>query len=183
MKTTTALIEAIESTLPTPAPTPLALRTAVAFNGTVVNTGTLFQLFDGVCAYIGLLSQDKTQFFPLHGIAYEFRFKREDVMEVHPDFEFWVDESPFSMVHNEHEMRKTEHPESVANDALWNELLQNFTPNRVRFLEDGVDKLKEGHVMHIEDGQFHILWDANKGSKLPLFTYRMDDPRIQAIYE
>lgn len=183
MKTTTALTEAIQATIPTPAPTPLALRTAVAFNGTVVNTGTLFQLFDGVCAYVGLLSQDKTQFFPLHGIANQFRFKPEYVLTVHPDFEFWVDENPFLLVQAEREARKSEHPESVSNADLWNEVVQNLTPNRVRFHEMGVDNLEEGWVMHIENDHYHILWDTNKGAKLPLFTYSVTDPRIEVIYE
>lgn len=125
MKTTTL------ATQSTQAATPLADKTAIAFNGTIVNTGALYQLFDGVCAYVGLVSQDKKQFFPVHGIAHDFRFKAEDVITIDRDYEFWLDDNPFAAVCAEHEDRKSEHPESVSNSALWDEIVRNFAPQTV----------------------------------------------------
>lgn len=102
--------------------TATALQTATAFNGTIVNTGVLCELFDGVSAYFGVLSQDKKEFFPLHGIADDFCFNADTVLPVYSDSDFWEDTNAFELIIGEHEARKAESAASVTNDSLWEEI-------------------------------------------------------------
>lgn len=52
------------------------------------------------------------------------------------------------------------------------------TPHRVVYKETG----EEGTIMNTENGERHILWDAHKGSKLPYFSYPVNDPTIGTIH-
>lgn len=112
--------------------TATALQTATAFNGTIVNTGVLMNMFDGVDAFFGLVSQDKTEFFPIHGIAAVYGFEPDTFFKLDDSCEIWENQNAFFLINEEHNalLKHSEH--TVTNTPLWEEI------KRVHSVKEGM---------------------------------------------
>lgn len=154
-----------------------------------INTEELFQLTDGVSLYCGAMNLEKTIFYPFFGIGsqygYHFHFEEESSIQI-ADYaeEYWVETHSIEDIHEMFTERQKENPKSVTNTDLYNlvrKVRSIRETRRVEWMGNDPDFGEQGTVMKIDNAEMHILWEQHKGSSLPLFDYKVDNPNIQPV--